>query len=77
MIKLRVIRFCFVVCVEVFISLSELLMCAFSVDIFVTLPYVVMERIREYFLCIGKAFVFIILVFCYMWIWVFIETLHY
>lgn len=77
MIKLRVIRFCFVVCVKVFISLNELLMCAFSVDIFVTLPYLVMERIRIYFLCIGKAFVFVILVFCCMWIWVFIETLYY
>jgi hypothetical protein len=77
MIKLRVIRFCFVVCVKVFISLNELLMCAFSVDIFVTLPYLLMERIRKYFLHIGKVFVFIILVFCCMWVWVFTETLHY
>jgi len=38
-----------VVCVNVFISLSGLLMCAFLFDIFVTLPVLVVERIRKYF----------------------------
>lgn len=52
-------------------------MCAFSVDIFVTLPFLVVERIRKNFLCIGTTFVCIILIFCCMWIWVFVETLHY
>ena len=52
-------------------------MCAFSGDIFVTLPCLVVERMRKYFLWIGMTFVFSILVFCCMWIWVFIETLRY
>jgi hypothetical protein len=43
----------------------------------VTLPFLVGERIRKYFLCIGTTFVFIILVFFSMWIWIFIETLYY